>query len=431
VVQTLFFQHALLPSGWAENVQISISNGFIASVTPGSAPQGERHAIGLPGMSNVHSHTFQRAIAGLTEYRGGAASDNFWTWREQMYRFGLQMNPDDVEAVATLAFVEMLEAGFCGVAEFHYLHHAPDGRPYDDIAELATRIAAAAAAAGIELLLLPVFYAHAGFGGLAPTPGQRRFINDLDGFARLLDRAKTFARIGIAPHSLRAVTPEELTAVVGMAAGGRIHIHVSEQTGEVEECLAWSGQRPIEFLLGHAPVGPDWCLIHATHADDTERGGMAARGAVVGLCPMTEANLGDGIFPAHDYPGAIGIGTDSNILISVAEELRMLEYVQRLTRRQRNVMAGGGATATALFTRAVSGGAQALDSVAALAPAAPANIISLAGETPDIALAKFMFCAGAGVQDVWVRGTKRVSGGQHALAASSRARFDAVVKRLA
>jgi len=426
----LFFRHALLPAGWAENVLVTVADGLISSVTPRAAPAGERHAIGLPGMSNLHSHTFQRAIAGLTEYRGGAASDNFWTWREQMYRFGLQMDPDDVEAVATLAFVEMLEAGFCGVAEFHYLHHAPDGRPYDDIAELSARIAAAAANAGIDLLLLPVFYAHAGFGGLAPTPGQRRFINDLDGFARLLERAKTFARTGVAPHSLRAVTPEELTAVMGMA-NGPIHIHVSEQTGEVEESLAWSGQRPVAFLLDHAPVGPDWCLIHATHADATERAGITARGAVIGLCPMTEANLGDGIFPAFEYPGALGIGTDSNILISVAEELRMLEYSQRLSRRQRNVMAAGGATATTLFTRALAGGAQALATTAALAPGAPANIISLAGEMPDTALAKFVFCAGAGVRDVWVRGTKRVQDGSHPLAATSRAKFDAVVKRLA
>jgi len=430
VDQKLFFRQALLPTGWAENVLVTVASGLISAVQANAAPEGERHAIGLPGMNNVHSHTFQRAIAGLTEYRGGAATDNFWTWREQMYRFGLQMDPDDVEAVATLAFIEMLEAGFTGVAEFHYLHHAPNGAPYDDIAELSTRIAAAAAATGIDLLLLPVFYAHAGFGGLAPTPGQRRFINDLDGFAKLLERATSFARVGVAPHSLRAVTPEALSAVAGMSAGGPIHIHVSEQTGEVEECLAWCGQRPVEFLLGHAPVGPDWCLIHSTHADPAERAGITARGAVIGLCPMTEANLGDGIFPAHDYPGAIGIGTDSNILISVAEELRMLEYSQRLSLRARNVMAAGGATATALVTRTLAGGAQALGTTAALAPDAPANIVSLAGEDPDIALATFVFSAGAGARDVWVRGAKRVSGGSHALAASARAKFDLVDQRI-
>ena len=428
----MYFRHALLQGGWARDVRISVRAGVISAVEAGVAPSGEAHGIALPGMVNLHSHSFQRAMAGLTESRGNS-TDSFWTWRDLMYRFALRMTPDDVEAVATLAFIEMLESGFSSVAEFHYLHHAPDGSPYDDIAEMATRIAAAADAVGIDLTLLPVFYAHAGFGGTAPAPEQRRFINTLATYEKLYARCRQLSAAGVAPHSLRAVTPEELTTLTELAGERPLHIHIAEQTAEVEACLAWSGMRPVEFLLNHAPVAKNWCLVHATHADAHERAGIHAAGAVIGLCPVTEANLGDGIFPSHDFPGRWGIGSDSNVLISVAEELRMLEYSQRLLLRQRNVMASATIThtATALYQNAVIGGAQALGTQAGLVPGAAANIVTLEGDDPDLALARSVFAARAPqVRDVWVRGEKHVIGGRHRLAEQAQKRFDTVVKNL-
>ncbi len=430
MAQNVFFRHALLPSGWAANVRIAIEDGRIATVETDAAPEGDIHDIALPAMPNLHSHTFQRAMAGLTETRG-ASEDSFWTWRDVMYRFALRMDPDDVETVATLAFIEMLETGFGAVAEFHYLHHAPDGRPYGDIAEMATRIAAAANTAGIDLLLLPAFYAHGGFGGQAPTSAQRRFLNDLDSYTKLFMRCKQLAATGIAPHSLRAVTLDELAALIRLAENRPFHIHIAEQIAEVEDCLAWSGQRPVDLLFRHAAVGKNWCLVHATQADAAERQKIAASGAVVGLCPVTEADLGDGIFPAAKFTGGYGIGSDSNLLIGVAEELRMLEYSQRLTARRRNVLANDTerATATALYRRALAGGAQALGMQAALSPGAPANIVTLCGAAPDIALAQWVFCRRK-IDAVWVRGRQRVTAGRHHAAARYQEKFDAVVKKL-
>jgi len=429
VVASLLFRHALLPNGWAENVRLSFTGGVITQVEQGVAGGTE---IALPGMPNLHSHCFQRAMAGHVERRG-AGQDSFWTWRELMYKLALSLSPEDVEAVATLAFVEMLESGFTSVAEFHYLHHAPDGAPYDDIAEMAARIAAAAQAAGIELLLLPVFYAHAGFGGTAPLAEQRRFINSLDGYGKLYERCGQLAASGVAPHSLRAATPEELTRLAVLAGSRPFHIHIAEQTAEVEACLAWRQQRPVEFLLANAPVGPNWCLVHATHIRPDEAAGITASGAVAGLCPITEANLGDGIFPAHDFTGAFGIGSDSNVLIDAARELQMLEYSQRLAVRQRNVMTDEThrATATALYARAARGGAQAMGLQAELAPGAPASFVTLAGDDPDIALSRSVFCARApAIRNVWVRGRQMVQDGRHALAQAARTRFDGVVKKL-
>jgi formiminoglutamate deiminase len=432
VKNNLFFRHALLPGGLAENVAIQLEDGVICALETNASPAGEAYGFALPGMPNLHSHSFQRAIAGLTERRGTTA-DSFWTWRELMYRFALRMSPEDVEIVATQAFIEMLEGGFCSVAEFHYLHHAPDGTPYAEIGEMADRLAAAAATTGIALTLLPVFYAHAGFGGLPPASGQRRFINSLESYARLVERCKSLCATGIAPHSLRAVTPDELSALVALAGTGPLHLHIAEQTAEVEECLAFSGLRPIEFLLRHAPVSQNWYLVHATHANAAERAAITAAGAVIGLCPITEANLGDGIFPAHDYAGAWGIGSDSNVLIDVAQELRQLEYSQRLLVRQRNVMASATIqdSATALYLRANSGGAQALGALPGLRVGAPANIVTLAGQNPDFALAHAVFAARTPpVQDVWVRGIKCVAQGRHPLAERSQNRFDAVVQKL-
>ena len=316
-----------MPQGWARAVRLRIRDGRIAEVEQDvAAVEGdERHAIALPGLANVHSHAFQRAMAGLTGQRG-PENDNFWTWREVMYHFVGRLAPEDVLAISALAFVEMLESGFTRVGEFHYVHHAIDGRPYDDIGELAAQIVNAAQETGIGLTLLPVFYAHASFGEAQARrrPGSDDSSARLDDFTRLLESAERHARrlpdavVGVAPHSLRAVNPHELAAVTALRPDAPLHIHAAEQVREVEDCIAWSGQRPVAWLLENANVDARWCLIHSTHIDAAEIRGIIDRGAVVGLCPITESDLGDGIFPALSYTsqgGRFGIGTDSNVMI--------------------------------------------------------------------------------------------------------------------
>ena len=428
--ETLFFRHALLPAGWTENVRLEIAAGRIAVLESAAPAGGEIHDIALPAMPNLHSHAYQRALAGRMEARG-TTQDSDWAWRDMVDHAALHLDPDDVEAIATLAFIEMLESGFGSVAEFHVLHHAPDGRPYDDIAEMAARLAAAASAAGIFLVLLPVFYAHGGFGGQAPRPAQRRFLNDLAAYETLMQRCERLAPLGIAAHSLRAVTLQELATLTRLAQNRLVHIPIAEQSAEVEDCLAWSGQRPVDLLFRHESVGANWCLVHATQADAAERQKIAASGAVVGLCPVTEADRGDGVFPAAKFSGAYGIGSDSNLLIGVGDELRMLEYAQRLTARRRNMLANDvhPATATALYLRALAGGAQALGLSATIEAGAPANIVTLRGGEPDIALARTVFCRSP-VDTVWVHGQKRVTGGHHPLAAQARRKFNTVVKKL-
>ncbi len=446
----LHFAAALTPDGWKPDVRVAVEAGRIASIEAAAAPQpgDERHGVGVPGMPNVHSHAFQRGMAGLAEVRG-SAPDSFWTWREVMYRFALTTDPDEVEAIAGQLYVEMLEAGFTRVGEFHYLHHDRDGRPYGDIAETAGRIAAAAEESGIGLTLLPVFYAHGNFGGAPPAPGQRRFICDLELFQKLLEASRNVvaglagAVVGVAPHSLRAATPEELAAVAGMAASGPIHMHIAEQVKEVEDCLAWSKARPLEWLLGHAEVDGRWCLIHSTHMNDAETRGLAQSGAVAGLCPVTEANLGDGIFSGPLFVascGRFGIGYDSNIRIGVADELRQLEYAQRLRDRARNVMAvSGGSTGRALFEAALHGGALALGAGASgLVEGAGPDIVSLRrqhealiGRDGDALLDSWIFAGGGDVVDcVWTRGVKRVADGRHLRREALATRYSASIKRL-
>ena len=333
---------ALLPQGWAHDVRLTLEHGQLSAIEIGvpAAAGDECHAVLVPGMPNLHSHAHQRGMAGLAEWRG-ASTDSFWSWRELMYRFALAMTPAQLEAIASQLYVEMLEAGFTRVGEFHYLHHDPDGRAYADPAEMAARLAAAATCSGIGLTLLPVFYAHAGFGGTPAAAAQRRFINAIDAYARLLDASRRAVKnlpgaiVGVAPHSLRAVTPDELAQVLVLADGAPVHIHIAEQVQEVEACIAWSGARPVQWLLDHAPVDERWCLVHATHIDADETRRTAVSGAVVGLCPITEANLGDGIFdapPFVDAGGHWGIGSDSNVQIGVADELRLLEYSRRARR---------------------------------------------------------------------------------------------------
>ena len=449
---SILFKQALLPDGWAADVRIVMTGGLIESVTAGAAPGpgDDRGGYALPGMANVHSHAFQRGMAGLAERRLRAA-DSFWSWRETMYRFLDRMTPEDVEVIAAQAFMEMLQGGFTRVGEFHYLHHAPDGTAYDDPAELSARIAGAAQTTGIGLTLLPCFYAHGDFGPRPPGPGQRRFLHDIDGYARLVERCTALvgglegATLGIAPHSLRAVSPPELDALVTLAAGRPIHIHAAEQRLEVEACIGWSGRRPVEWLLDHAPVDHRWCLIHATHIDPRERDRLAASGATVGLCPITEASLGDGIFPAPQWReagGRIAIGTDSNVAIGVAEELRQLEYAQRLTARLRNVMASGlgASTGETLFAVAAAGGAAVLNAPApAIRAGLPADIValdpaaaSLAGGDPAAILDCWLFAGDRSlVRDVWVGGRQVVAEGRHVRAAAIGDAYARHIGRLA
>lgn len=437
---SLWFESALLEDGWADRVRLTLAGGRIETVEAGVDPQveDERHFVALPGLPNVHSHAFQRAMAGLAEVRG-RAGDDFWSWRELMYRFVGRIGPEECEAIAAQAYTEMLEAGFTRVGEFHYLHHAPDDARYDDIAEMSGRIAAAAEATGIGLTLLPVFYAHGGFGGQPAGQAQGRFLNDADGFAELVDRARAKLApdgvIGIAPHSLRAVTPEELRNLLPVADHGPVHIHIAEQTKEVADCLAWSGKRPVRWLLDNIPVDARWTLVHATHVEADEVAGIVASGAVAGLCPITEANLGDGVFPAAEFMalgGMIGVGSDSNVRIDAAEELRLLEYGQRLMRRARNVLAGADRPATGawLFAAAVAGGGRSLGVETGLATGRPADIVSLNRGDPAFAQRKgdalidsWVFASRAGVDCVWRGGMKQVEGGRHRRREAIEARY--------
>jgi formiminoglutamate deiminase len=430
----LWFGEVMLPQGWMRDVRIAVADGRIAGIETGvrRASGDEAHAAALPGMGNLHSHAFQRGMAGLAEVRG-PSGDSFWTWRDVMYRFVERLDPDAFEAIAAMAYAEMLECGFTRVGEFHYLHRDPSGAAYGDPAEMAARIAACAESTGIGLTLLPVFYAHSGFGGVAPKPSQKRFVHDIGGFARLLEGSREAvaglpdAVVGVAPHSLRAVTADELAAVTALAGDAPVHIHVAEQVKEVEDCLAWSGRRPVEWLLGRGLVDPRWCLVHATHMTAGETASLAQSGAVAGLCPITEANLGDGVFPAQDFlaaNGRFGIGSDSNVLIDAAEEIRTLEYGQRLVHRGRNVLASREGTSTGgdLYRAALGGGALALGAGdGAICIGAPADLVSLNTTHPsltsrsgDALVDGWIFAArGRAVDCVWRRGRKVVSDGRH------------------
>ncbi|KXO75981.1 formimidoylglutamate deiminase [Brucella anthropi] len=431
-MQFIHAGQALLQTGWANDVRLGMADGKIASVEAGVSAQSgdEHHAVVISGMPNLHSHAFQYGMAGLAERRGPSA-DSFWSWREIMYKFALTMSPDQAEAVALRLYVDMLEAGFTRVGEFHYLHHDRDGTPYGNISEMADRIVFAAKAAGIGLTLLPVFYAHSGFGGAVPNEGQRRFINNPERFARLIEGCKQAlagfdgAVLGVAPHSLRAVTPDELNLVTKLLPETPVHIHVAEQVKEVEDCVAWSGKRPVEWLLDHQDLSSRWCLIHATHMTDDETQRMAKAGAIAGLCPVTEANLGDGTFNATVFTatgGKFGVGSDSNVLIGIGDELRQLEYSQRLLHRARNVLAENeGSTGRALFDGAVVGGNIAMGRAGdGLREGGSADFVALdMARLPhakgDAVLDGWLFGGRARPSDVWVRGVKQVEGGRHRL----------------
>lgn len=430
----IFAERALLPDGWAEQVRITVAYGHITKVAKAAAPQpgDSRVSALLPALSNLHSHAFQRAMAGMTEHRI-AGRDSFWTWRDLMYRFLYRLTPEQMEAIAALVFMEMQEAGYAAVGEFHYVHHQPGGGAYADIAELSNRIFAAAHLTGIGLTHLPVLYTHGGAGEQPLAAGQLRFGNTVDRFAALLEATRASARtlpadtrVGIAPHSLRATNPEGLARALPLAAGNPIHIHVAEQPKEVADITAWLGARPVEWLLGNTPIGADWCAIHATHMTPQETAALAKSGAVAGLCSITEANLGDGPFNGPGWlaaGGAFGIGSDSNVRISLTEELRTLEYSQRLRDIARNVMvAKEGSVGQCLYVGAALGGAQALGRKSgqiAVGNLADLTAIDLSHPTlcalaPDQVLDGLAFAApDAVVTDLWSAGRHQVKDGRH------------------
>jgi formimidoylglutamate deiminase len=451
-----FAPAAWLPEGWAGDVRIAVGrDGLITAVTPnGDADDAERlGGAVVPGMVDVHSHAFQRAMAGLAE-RAGPAGDSFWSWRQIMYGFLAKLGPAEIEAIAAQLYVELLKHGYTTVVEFHYLHNDPRGTAYENASELADRIVHAAGAAGIGLTLLPVLYQASDFGGVAPTDGQRRFVLPTDDFLALVHtlqhryRRDPKLRIGVAPHSLRAVTPDTLRAVLDVVSAhdvtAPIHIHVAEQTREVDACLAWSGQRPVEWLLANAQVDARWCLVHATHMTPDETKALAASGAVAGLCPTTEANLGDGLFALPDYlaaAGRIAVGSDSNVATSPVEELRWLEYGQRLRSRARNVAerAEGTSTGAALYARALAGGAQAAgQKVGAIAVGRRADLVvldadhpSLVGRSGDALIDSWIFCGNESpVTDVVVAGEWLVRDGRHVHEDQAAADFARVMRRL-
>lgn len=442
----LFAADALLPTGWARNVLIEWDGaGRITAVTPDAAQGTAPAAPGpvIPGMPNLHSHAFQRAFAGLTEYRG-QSQDSFWSWRDLMYRFAARITPESLEAIATWLYVEMLEAGYTSVCEFHYVHHDTDGKPYADDATLSLALLRAARTAGIGMTLLPVLYQTSGFGGKPPRDDQKRFIRSTDSMLSLLELLAPAtqalgANLGLAPHSLRAVPPDSLAAAVrALHPQAPIHIHIAEQTQEVDDCIAWSGQRPVQWLLDHAPVNDRWCLVHATHMTPDEYAAAARTGAVAGICPTTEANLGDGIFDMPlwlQHGGRWGVGSDSHACVNAAEELLMLEYGQRLSRRQRNVLATASQpeVATAMTLQAVQGGAQAAGrAIAGLAVgqqvdmvALDAQHVALAGLPAPSMLSAHVFGSHrtSAIDGLWVAGAQRVANGRHALRESAAQAF--------
>jgi formimidoylglutamate deiminase len=450
----LHFAEALLPSGWHSDVAVEIdAAGMITNVSTGQSGRETVSGIALPAMPNIHSHAHQRLMAGLAE-RAGPGCDSFWTWREVMYGFALRLGPEELQAVAAQLYVEMLKSGFSIVGEFQYLHNQPDGEPYADPAELSLRCLAAAEQAGIAITMLPTLYAYGGFGGQPSVPGQRRFINDAGRYLRIIKklhaacRDNALRKLGISPHSLRAVTAELLTEVIAeldrLDTKAPIHIHIAEQIKEVDDCLAWSGKRPVQYLLDKFALSSRWCAIHATHMTEAETEGLARSGMIAGLCPTTEANLGDGIFPADRFfaaKGAIAIGSDSHITVSPAEDLRQLEYSQRLRDRARNVLADapGQSTGRRLFDASLSGGAKSMaQPVGAIAPGLRADICildadhpALIGRSGDAVIDSWIFSGGNPcVKDMFVAGQHVVIDRRHVCEDEIANSFRQAVKRL-
>ncbi|WP_420408416.1 formimidoylglutamate deiminase [Hoeflea sp.] len=447
----IWAEKALLKDGWAEKVRIEFDDsGTIGTVEAGCEAEGERVGILLPAPVNCHSHAFQRAMAGLTEKRGPNPSDSFWTWRQLMFRFLDRLTPDHVEAIAALVQMEMLEAGYSTNVDFHYLHHQPGGAPYDNIAEMAERIAAATAITGIGLTLLPVHYQYGGCDKRPLGPGQIRFGNMLDDYEDLHARSKDAirslpadTRIGVAPHSLRAVSPESLPHYAALAAGAPLHMHLAEQKPEVEEVVAALGKRPVEFVLDTMALDARHCFIHCTQMLPHETEGLARSGAVAGLCPITESSLGDGIFDGvrwFDAGGAIAVGSDSNIRISLSEELRTLDYSQRLRDNSRAALASGTkSTGRRLLEAIASGGASVSGrDTGTIAPgkladlmALNADAVDLTGKTGDTLIDCYVFAGDDRlITDVWSAGRHMVRGGTHVKRGEIVARYVRAMQEL-
>nr|WP_321461201.1 formimidoylglutamate deiminase [uncultured Cohaesibacter sp.] len=457
----IYAEMALTPAGWQNALLVQVGDdGKIAQVESDVSPEraGEasrRVEILLPAPVNLHSHAFQRAMAGMSEKRGPEPLDTFWTWRQIMYRFLDILSPDDIEAITAFVQMEMLEAGYACNAEFHYVHHQPDGTPYDNLAELSERVVAAAEQTGIGLTLLPVLYQYGGCDQRPLGAGQIRFGNDYERFARLHEGAsRAVARlgasrsegdslIGVAPHSLRAVSPEALSACVSLAGARPLHMHLAEQVKEVEEVEAAYGKRPVDWLLDNHDVKPNWCLIHCTQMTDRETDALAATGAVAGLCPITESSLGDGIFNGVRYlakGGKLGLGSDSNIRISLSEELRTLEYSQRLRDRCRaSVATAERSTGRVLYDAALTGGAQAAGRMAgAIASGHYADLLALDASSPmldgckgDDILDGWIFAGDDRlITDVWSAGRHLVIDGKHSRGEEIRRRYREVMRRL-
>ncbi|MBL4824059.1 MAG: formimidoylglutamate deiminase [SAR324 cluster bacterium] len=450
----LFAELALTPEGWSKNVRVTLDQfGRITTVEsevePNPDDQYLRNRILLPALSNLHSHSFQRAMSGLTEKRL-EKRDSFWSWRELMYSFLERLNPEQIEAIAALVFMEMLECGYASVGEFHYVHHQRGGQHYENIAETSCRIISAAQKAGIGLTHLPVYYMQGGLNGKKLAEGQLRFGNEHEHFLAILTEAQVALQdapedyaLGMAPHSLRAVSPDALQEIVEAVSTGPVHIHIAEQLKEVEDIQANYNARPVEWLLQNVAVDSRWCLIHATHMTPEETQNLAKSGAVVGLCPITEANLGDGIFDGTELllsGGKYGIGSDSNVFIALTEELRLLEYSQRLVRKERNVMTNKtGSIGRALYNDALAGGAQALGRKSgSITPGNWADLLTLDADAltlwgcaDDEFLDRWIFTGDDSlVREVWSAGRQMVSDGQHIQHHEIEQRYRTVIQEI-
>jgi formimidoylglutamate deiminase len=441
--------HLWQDAQWRHDVTFGVDSAGRIIASAGDSPEYLDGWV-LPGMPNLHSHAFQRAMAGLAERRG-PGDDSFWTWRETMYGFAERIDPDTLQAIATQLYVEMLKAGYTQVCEFHYLHHQPDGTPYAQPEAMSLALIEAAREAGIALTLLPVLYMSGGFDGRALSSRQRRFGHDVERYLQLLANLRRHeshdVRVGVALHSLRAIPESAWRGVIEHEAlkTGPVHIHIAEQIGEVQDCLATRGARPVEWLFDHAPIDRRWCLVHATHLTEQETAQLAHSGAVAGLCPTTEANLGDGLFPLARYlnaGGTLGIGSDSHISVSPVEELRWLEYGQRLSTRHRNVAArhAGDSVGETLWRAALKGGAQAADlPIGALETGKRADFIVLNPEAPSLAardsrsvMDSFLFAGNvSAVRHVMAGGKWAVRDFEHRDEARIAARYRMAVTRLA
>lgn len=447
----VFAPRAWLSTGWHHRVLFKIENGFFTEIKVNATPPDNTLYLNgpvLPTIANVHSHAFQYLMAGMAEVSLNS-NDSFWSWRDLMYRLVRKLNPEQVNIIATQLYIEMLKAGYTQVAEFHYLHHDKSGNTYADPAEMSRQLLAAAKGSGIGMTLLPVLYSYSGFGGLPPNPGQMRFVHSADSYLKLMEKidknlsSKT-QKLGVCFHSLRAVSPEQMREILIQTDKKRpIHIHVAEQQKEVDDCLNWSGQRPVEWLDNNMGLDNRWCLVHATHLSNQEIKQIASRHSVIGLCPTTEANLGDGIFPGVDFEKAEGrwaIGSDSHVSLSIVDELRTLEYGQRLRDQQRNRLYRESQISIGdnLYSQALNGGNQACGINLGLKEGARADFMVLKENHPFIAasedkdlLNRWLFACNENlINDVFVAGKQVIKDGYHEMENISRRAFIQVIKQV-